>query len=303
MKRLRTLLWLLGLLFCAAVVVLVLLPQIQIRSVRPPLPEAVSLQATPVDAGPISVSYLNTSSQRAPGRALAHPAYLLEWADGRRFLIDAGMEAAAAEAFGLLLERMWDAQPQKFHGSVADQLGSELAQVRGIGFTHLHIDHVQGAGALCERQPALTVFQTTAQHSTHNRNTTEGAAVLRNCPNAQVLDGRTLTPVPGFPGLAMQTLGGHTPGSTLFAAAVGSRVYLFTGDITNSKAALLANQPKAWWYSYLAVPEDTARTAQLRERFAALDAQTPFSVVVAHDLPPPELGIEPFSAPSRKRAQ
>ena len=49
-------------------------------------------------------------------------------------------------------------------------------------------------------------------------------------------------------------IGGHTPGSTLFAVADGGRLLLFTGDITNSKADILENRGKGFVYSYLLVP-------------------------------------------------
>lgn len=273
---------------------LVIPPQVQLRAVRPPLPELDALLALRSDEGPVSVHYLNSSSQRAPGRSLAHPAYLLRWPDGRGFLIDAGMDREAAREFGKLLETMWGAEPAAFHGSVFDQLGNARTRLAGMGFTHLHIDHTQGAAAFCSGSSAPTVFQTRAQRERQNRNTQEGAAIVAQCPQSPALDGRQLTAVPGFPGLAVFTAAGHTPGSTLFVAALPERWLVFSGDITNSKGALLANAPKAWWYSYLAVPEDTARTAALRPYLAGLDADLRFAVIVAHDLDDARLSVPEY---------
>ena len=85
-------------------------------------------------------------------------------------------------------------------------------------------------------------------------------------------------------GLGIAGLGGHTPGSTMFAVAVNGRLWLFSGDTTNSKADLLSDTGKGFLYSYLMVPEDTARTGELRRWFAGLDAKADMQVVVSHDL-------------------
>lgn len=294
MRWLRRGLLALLMLIVVAGLVLVVPPQVQIRAIAPPLPAHEDLLALRGDEGPVSARYLNTSSQTAPGRALAHPAYLLTWADGRSFMIDAGMTREAAEAFGALLEQMWGAAPQTFHGSVHEQLDGTAVRVAAMGFTHLHIDHVEGARLFCGDSRAPSVVQTRTQRDVHNRNTREGAELVAACPRAPALDAMRLAAVPGFPGLGIFTLGGHTPGSTLFAAALPDRILLFAGDTTNSKADLLDDRPKAWWYSYLAVPEDTARTAELRRYLAQLDQDPRFAVVVAHDLEDAKKAVAAF---------
>jgi glyoxylase-like metal-dependent hydrolase (beta-lactamase superfamily II) len=87
-----------------------------------------------------------------------------------------------------------------------------------------------------------------------------------------------------FPGLGIVELGGHTPGSTLFAVASENRLWLFSGDTTNSKADLLDNKGKGFLYSTILVPENTARTQALRSWLAGLDANHDVTVVVSHDL-------------------
>jgi hypothetical protein len=92
-------------------------------------------------------------------------------------------------------------------------------------------------------------------------------------------------PVEGFPGLGMVALGGHTPGSTLFAIAVRGRLWLLSGDIANSKADLVSDTGKGFLYSYLMVPENTGRTEMLRGWLTGLDAESDMTVLVSLDLP------------------
>jgi glyoxylase-like metal-dependent hydrolase (beta-lactamase superfamily II) len=79
--------------------------------------------------------------------------------------------------------------------------------------------------------------------------------------------------------------GGHTPGSTVFAARVGEVTWILAGDMTNSRAALLANEPKPALYSLFIVPEAPARLERMRLWLSALDAESDVTVVVSHDQP------------------
>ena len=87
-----------------------------------------------------------------------------------------------------------------------------------------------------------------------------------------------------FPGLGFVALGGHTPGSTLFAIAGKDRLWLLTGDTTNTKADLIGNTGKGFLYSYFLVPENTTRTAALRLWLADLGSRDDITLVVSHDL-------------------
>ena len=119
----------------------------------------------------------------------------------------------------------------------------------------------------------------------HDFNTSEGAQIVAaSCLEVVELPGEGLVTSDRFPGLAAFQLGGHTPGSTLWAVALGERVLLFSGDITNTKADLDQDKPKALLYSYVLVPENVNRTAQLRQWLQQLDQQEEFSVVVSHDV-------------------
>ena len=68
-----------------------------------------------------------------------------------------------------------------------------------------------------------------------------------------------------FPGIAAFELGGHTPGSTLWAVALDDKVFLFSGDISDDMSSLHHDSYRSLLYSYFLVPENTKRTAKLRK--------------------------------------
>lgn len=260
---------------------------LQVRGVEPPLPDEDQLRALmAVENGPIGIRYVITSSQEVAEGKLAHSLFLLEWADGTLFMIDAGMDRATAAEFAELMQTLNNAGEAVTRGTVAELLGEDVRRVGGVGFTHLHIDHSQGVVPFCEaRGPGAKVFQTGWQAELHNINTEEGAEIVaQSCLEPGELVGEGILTAEGFPGLGIIGVGGHTPGSTLFAVGVGDRLWLFSGDTTNSKANLLSNTGKGFLYSYLLVPENTARTQALRLWLTALDAKDDIRVVVSHDL-------------------
>jgi glyoxylase-like metal-dependent hydrolase (beta-lactamase superfamily II) len=283
---LKSLVVLAALVLAAAAFVLVP-AHLQVRNVSPALPDRDELrQLLTRSDGPVALRYVNTSTQRLPKTELGHTVFLLEWANGNLFMIDAGMDEPTAIEFGELLETIAGAEPAAFHGTVAEFLGTDVARVTGVGFTHLHIDHAQGVVPLCAvTGSGARLYRTEWQASLHNFNTEQGAELIADsCLDAVTLKGEGLLEIEGFPGLGIAGLGGHTPGSTMFAAAVNGRLWLFSGDTTNSKADLLSDTGKGFLYSYLMVPEDTARTRELRRWFASLDAEADMQVVVSHDL-------------------
>lgn len=276
------------LLVLLAVCVFLLPPHIQVRRVAPPLPSDTQLRAlSSSENGPVRVRYINTSTQQLPdGRRLGHAVFLVEWANGRLFMIDAGMDRTNALEFGRLMEIALGAEIAVPHGNIAELLGDDIERVVGVGFTHLHIDHTQGLVPFCEaRGSGARLYQTFWQAELHNFNTEEGAAILaESCLAAGELDGDGVSTIEGMPGLGIVGLGGHTPGSTLFAIATDDRLWLVSGDTTNTKAELLSNTGKGFLYSYLLVPENTERTEELRLWFARLDANDDMTVVVPHDI-------------------
>ena len=171
-------------LVCAVVLVAVILGEahLEMRRVVPPLPEWSDLDALrQVGNGPSRVRYVNTASQAGSGPAtVAHPAFVLEWSDGRSFLIDAGMDREYALEFGRLGERHFDGEPIVPHGSVTEQLGPAAATVRGIAFTPLHSDHTNGVHGLCDAlELPLSVFQTPWQADRENYTTFSSGELKR----------------------------------------------------------------------------------------------------------------------------
>jgi glyoxylase-like metal-dependent hydrolase (beta-lactamase superfamily II) len=265
-----------------------LMPQhLQTRGVAPALPTAAQLrELLSVENGPVRIRYLDTSSQQSRDIRLGHTVFLVEWGNGEWFMIDAGMDRQAAADFSELMGTVMGAEPAEIHGSNAELLGDDIQRVQGVGFTHLHIDHSQGVIPFCEaRGQGARVYQTGWQANLHNFNTEEGAAIVaQSCLQPGELSGDSILTAEPFPGLGMVGLGGHTPGSTLFAVASQGRVWLFSGDTSNSRAELLDNTGKGWFYSTLLVPENTRRLEALRRWLADLDAEDDMRVIVSHDL-------------------
>lgn len=262
-------------------------PHVQIRDVEPALPaEADLLALLDVEGGPVRVEFIETSNQDALGRLLGHNVFLITWPDGRRFMIDASMDEAGAADFAALLSIISGGAEHTYLGSVADTLGEDVQQVMGVGYTHLHIDHTQGTKVFCAvRGEGARVYQTVHQREEQNVHTEEGAAIVsESCLARGELEGGPLLTTADFPGFGMASLGGHTPGSTLFAAAVDGHLWVFSGDITNSKSDLLDDRDKGFAYSYLMVPEHTDRTEMLRAWLRELDGRPEVTVAVSHDV-------------------
>ena len=270
-----------------ALAVLLVPPHLQTRGIEPPLPTAHALRAlADVENGPVSIQYLVNATQPAAGRNLSHTSIVIEWANGNLFIIDAGMTETAAADFAELIKTIGGGGDATFVGTIADQLGGDLSRVAGVGFTHLHIDHTQGLGTLCDaRGTGAALLQTNLQRDQHNFNTTEGAEIVASsCLAPTPLTGETILTSDKFPGLGLVAIGGHTPGSTLFAAYVNNHLWLFSGDTTNSMLNLRSDTGKGFLYSNIFVPENTNRTGQLRVLLRDLDAEDDIDVVVSHDL-------------------
>jgi glyoxylase-like metal-dependent hydrolase (beta-lactamase superfamily II) len=108
------------------------------------------------------------------------------------------------------------------------------------------------------------------------------------CLEPRPLEGGPIYAVPGFPGLGVFATGGHTPGSQVFVARVadplGSRLWIFTGDLVNHIDGVRHNLPKPTLYSLFVVPEDRARLDQLRRYLARLVVRPGSDLLVSHDL-------------------
>lgn len=273
---------------------------------RAPLPAVSDVAAPPrADDPPLRLSIINTASQVLPRAGvldpdrdphpsapyvMSHPAFVLEWADGRILLVDAGMTPEQATAFGRPIQWFADAQAIAPHRSAAAALGVDAARVRGVVFTHPHTDHTGGLAALCAAAGHdLAVFMTTAQAERPNYTTRPGLEQIRAaaCARPVRLDGGPLMPVPGFPGVRVIDAGGHTPGSQIVIAEVGSgdvtRRFVFTGDIVNNADGIAYDVPKPWLYRTAVVPESEPRQGDLRRFLKQVQDAAAATLLVSHD--------------------
>lgn len=277
---------------------------------RAPLPTDADLAAYADGSTfdlPVRAWWIETATQAMPRSAvldpagdpqpdapfvMSHPAFALQWTDGRILLIDAGMRRDSALSFGKPLEWLGGAGPLVPGASAAAALGTDLARVKGIVFTHLHSDHVDGAVELCaaDPAPAIAAFTTVAQAERPNHTTQPGLDLLAeaSCVKLRPLGGAgPLHRVPGFPGVVVIDAGGHTPGSQIvlvrLAAATGMRLLAFAGDTVNHHDGIRHDVPKPWAYRTFIVPESDERQQELRRFLAALERQRGFTVLVSHD--------------------
>jgi glyoxylase-like metal-dependent hydrolase (beta-lactamase superfamily II) len=280
------------------------------RAIDPPLPDEAELKAAGnVGDLPVRLRWIDTASQAMPRSAvlepsldpapaqpyvMAHTAFVLEWADGRIFLVDLGMDAKAARAFGRPLELVSGAEPIEPHGTAADWLGDAVERVAGVAFTHLHTDHTEGAAALCDAtRRAVPAFQTPLQADRSNYTTRPGHAQIdeAGCLSRRRLEGEPPFELPGFPGLLVIPVAGHTPGSQVFVVHVLDRdaphaapqAFVITGDVVNHVDGLRLDLPKPRLYSLLVVPEATERLGRVRRYLRGLMEQHGVTPLVSHD--------------------
>jgi glyoxylase-like metal-dependent hydrolase (beta-lactamase superfamily II) len=326
-------------LIAGAVAVMVLLggftlwrAQRAIGAIDPPLPAVAEIVGIPGGGDlPIRLSYINTASQPCPRSAvldasldpdpdaayvMGHAAFVLQWADGRIFLIDTGMPPDVASKFGGAVELV-GAEPIEPHGSIADVLGDAASRVAGVAFTHLHEDHTAGIVSLCSgRQDKLPVYQTRLQAEQGNYTTRPGRAHLEaaDCVETRLLDEAALVAIPGFPGLYVFSAAGHTPGSQVFVARMRwsptaratskpiETTWVFTGDVVNNIDGIRHDVPKPWLYSLLVVPEASERLGRVRRFIRELEADHGARLLVTHDLLQIEASGTPVWRGARARA-
>lgn len=293
-------------LFVAVVAGGLFLAKRAIRAIAPPLPSAAEIVAFDPSADlPVRLTWLNTARQKMPRSGviepsldptpdapyvMSHPSFVLEWADGRIFLIDVGMDRDSALAFGKPIEAISGGDPIEPLGSAAGKLGDALPRVAGVAFTHEHTDHTSGVAELCRLHEApIRLVQNRLQVEESNF-TTRGAQqqlVDAKCLKRELVSGGPLFAIDGFPGLAFFAAAGHTPGSQVFVAHVRGagrvRTCVFTGDVVNQIDGARRNLPKPHLYSVLLVPESTERLDVLRRLLGELEREHGATLLVSHD--------------------
>jgi glyoxylase-like metal-dependent hydrolase (beta-lactamase superfamily II) len=281
-----------------------------IRAIEPPLPAVGALLESAANARtdrldlPTRLSWINTAAQWMPASqvlalrsdepdpsfSMSHPAFVLEWDDGRMFLFDLGMDAASAKDFGAVLEWV-GAQPIEVLGSTASWLGPEaVARVAGVAFSHLHVDHTSGAAELCAAHPGRIRWVRSAGQAERSNYTTRGARQQLEaapCLDPEDLRAEPLAAVPGFPGLAFVEAGGHTPGSQMaviqLRGAASVETWVLAGDVANHFEGILQNRPKPLLYQLFVTPEAPDRLERVRAWLGDIESAPRGHVAIAHD--------------------
>ena len=304
-----------------------------IRRIRPAMPALA--EVTQPDRGlelPVRLSYVNTASQRMPrsavldpdldpapdaGYVMSHPSFVVEWQDGRIFLVDLGMDAGAAIDFGLPMEMVVGAEPIEPHEATSIALGEHRRRVAGIGFTHMHSDHTSGLAKLCSDlippipgSTPIPVFEHHNQLSQVNHTTRGAKAEVQaaGCVEIRSLGFESgLLPIPGFPGLYAIPAAGHTPGSTMYVVQLrtypgGSEgfhddveTWVITGDVVNHYQGIERGIRKPPLYSLLVVPENDEQLSTVRDFLAQLSRKPGVKLLVNHDRNQIEAtGLKPY---------
>ena len=294
---------------------------IQIHRVNPALPSLDEiLEPDRSSELPVRLTWINTASQGMPrsgvldpeldphpdaAYTMSHPSFVVEWQDGRIFLIDMGMNAQEAIDFGLPAEIFLGADPTEPHVTTSTRLANDRTRVAGIGFTHMHVDHTGGVLDLCSdlgvlgmARERIPVFQHHFQISRVNHTTrpakrqlAEAKCTLQRSLGSQ--DG--LLPIPDFPGLFAIPAGGHTPGSTIYVVQIRTtpgesegryddiETWVITGDIVNHYQGVENGIRKPPLYSLLLVPESDDRLGKLRTFLKQLADEPGVQLLVNHD--------------------
>ena len=102
------------------------------------------------------------------------------------------MDAAGAVKFGELIQKLGDAETAVSHGTVPSLMGQQIERVSGLGFTHLHVDHVQGIQAVCESKASdtkrLIALHTSDQFGIPNLHTADQSELLKNSACVQQIE-------------------------------------------------------------------------------------------------------------------
>jgi glyoxylase-like metal-dependent hydrolase (beta-lactamase superfamily II) len=221
---------------------------------------------------------------------MSHPAFVLEWPDGRGLLVDTGMDREGALRFGRPLEWV-GADPIRPRAPLAERLGRVPAgRSWAVLYTHLHQDHTGGTPALCAALGGqrLRLIQTPTQATRGNHTTRQGRGDLARSPclEASLLPEAPLAEAPGLPGVRVLLAAGHTPGSQVVLARIGAaggeRRVALVGDVVNAVDGMRHDVPKPFLYRLLVVPESDARLARLRALLRGLESLG-FEILPSHD--------------------
>jgi N-acyl homoserine lactone hydrolase len=165
------------------------------------------------------------------------------------FLIDTGVERALRDdpknaAIGGLVGAVMHVERMSMEHPLGDWLAQHPEPLRGVFFTHLHLDHVSGAPDLPKRTPLyagpgeteasallFAATQGTIDTALH------GLPAVNEWPFRPDPDGRFAGVVDVFGDGSFWAIWtpGHTPGSTAYVARTPAGPVLFTGDTSHTR--------------------------------------------------------------------
>ncbi len=165
------------------------------------------------------------------------------------FLIDTGVERALRDApekaaMRGVVAREMHLEKMRFQKPLADWIAAERAPLRGVFFTHLHLDHVSGAPDLPKSTPLFAgpgetrarAFLFMFTQGTIDRELA-GLPPIGEWRFERDPDGRFAGLVDVFGDGSFWAIWtpGHTPGSTAYLARSTKGPVLFTGDTSHTR--------------------------------------------------------------------
>ena len=204
------------------------------------------------------------------------------------FLIDTGVERALRDApekaavRGLVASYM-HADKMGFEEPLGDWLATQHEPLRGVFFTHLHLDHVSGAPDLPKTTPIYAGPGEATGHAFLNM-FTQGSIdrALERLPAVSEWryqrdpDGRFAGVVDVFGDASFWAIWtpGHTPGSTAYLARTAKGPVLFTGDTCHTRWGWENDvEPGSYTADHAKNAESLARLRRLVQEHPEIDVR------------------------------
>jgi glyoxylase-like metal-dependent hydrolase (beta-lactamase superfamily II) len=231
------------------------------------------------------------------------------------FIIDTGVERALRDApdtaamRGLVAKEM-HIERMGFQLPLGDWLARQREPLRGVFFTHLHVDHVSGAQDLPKTTPLYAGPGETTPRAFVNvflqpniDRALEGLPPINEWRFQPDADGRFAGVVDVFGDGSFWALWtpGHTPGSTAYLARTARGPVLFTGDTCHTRWGWENDvEPGEFTADHAQNAESLARLRRLVREHPTIDVRLGHQRLTAASAPPasaPPASAPPASAP------